>query len=176
MRATGIDPSALAETSVAAMQHFDLSAASPVLVEADGGGSAYLGVLGPAGDTVVQASSASDRWVLEVDGRRAERTDAYGWANAFATGDGAASGEAELSYRAPLVRHVLLAVQGALWLAALLVGVRMRFGSEAPPPPDEVEAKSAEPDEGLGDEPHLEPTPEEEQAPEPVTVSAGASA
>ena len=152
MRATGIDPSALEETSVAAMQHVDLSAASPALVESDGDGRTSRGPVA-AGDTVVQASSASDRWVLEVDGRRADRTDAYGWADAFAVPDGADAGEAVLGYRTPPVRYVLVAVQGALWLLALVVAVRMRFGSESPsPPPSRPEGADASSADGRGDD------------------------
>ena len=173
LRATGIDQVALAESSVAAMQHVDLSAASPVLVEADGG--AYRGPVA-AGHTVVQASSASDRWVLEVDGRRAERTDAYGWANAFATGDGPEGGEAVLSYRTPPVRHLLLGVQGALWLLALVVVVRMRFGSEAPSPAAPFEAPEASGEAEAESPPDDEPVPEEVPSPgrEPEPVPAGA--
>jgi hypothetical protein len=142
-------------------------------VEADGG--AYRGPVA-AGHTVVQASSASDRWVLEVDGRRAERTDAYGWANAFATGDGPEGGEAVLSYRTPPVRHLLLGVQGALWLLALVVVVRMRFGSEAPSPAAPFEAPEASGEAEAESPPDDEPVPEEVPSPgrEPEPVPAGA--
>ncbi len=134
MRATGIDRPALEETSVAAMQHVDLSRAAPALVESDGDGRTARGPV-EAGDTVVQASSASDRWALEVDGRRADRTDAYGWADAFAVPEGVGPGEAVLGYRTPPVRYALVAVQGMFWLLVLAVTVRMRFGSAAPSPP-----------------------------------------
>ncbi|MGH9230002.1 MAG: glycosyltransferase, partial [Acidimicrobiales bacterium] len=134
MRATGVDPSALEETSVAAMQHVDLSAASPALVASDGDGRTSRGPVA-AGDTVVRASSASDRWALEVDGRPAQRSEAYGWADAFAVPPGVGGGEAVLGYRTPPVRYVLTAVQGAFWLLALAVAVRMRFGPDGPSPP-----------------------------------------
>ena len=178
MRATGIDPSALEETSVAAMQHVDLSAASPALVESDGDGRTSRGPV-VAGDTVVQASSASDRWVLAVDGRRADRSAAYGWADAFAIPDGADAGEAVLGYRTPPVRYVLVAVQGVLWLLALAVAVRMRFGSEAPSPPASrpkaVDASSA--DGRSEDEPARDDSvPEEEPSHEGQPVPAGAGA
>jgi len=179
VRATGIGPSALDETSAAAMQHVDLSAASPVLVDADGDGRTARGPV-PAGDTVVQASSASDRWVLEVDGRRAERTDAYGWANAFPTPGGSDGGKAVLGYRTPLVRHVLVAVQGALGLLALLVAVRMRFASGAPssPPsrPDGADASTAD-DRSDGEQERDEPAPDDAlpREGEPVPAGAGAS-
>src|SRR4029453_15396152 len=97
------------------------------------------------GATLVQAASASDRWVLEVDGRRADRTDAYGWADAFTGPQDVGSGDAVLAYHTPPTHHALLALQGALWLLVLAVAVRMRFGSEAPSPsrrprPDEAAA------------------------------------
>ncbi|MGH9287704.1 MAG: glycosyltransferase [Acidimicrobiales bacterium] len=179
VRATGIDASALAETSLAAMQHVDLAAASPVLVESDGDGRASRGPV-RAGDTVVQASSASDRWVLEVAGRRAARTDAYGWADGFATPDDANGGEAVLDYRTPPVRYVLVAVQCALWLLALVAVVRMRFGSEAPPSPpprpDAADGTTAD-DRSDGEPRRDEPAPEDapSREGEPVPAGAGAS-
>ncbi len=177
LRATGIDPSAFAETSVAAMQHVDLSAASPVLPESDGDGRSSRGPV-PAGDTVVQASSASHRWVLEVDGHRAERRDAYGWADAFVTPDGADGAEAVLAYRTPPVRHVLVAVQAALWLLALVVALRMRFGAEPPsvPPsrPDAADGAAGDPGEGQAG--HDERAPEAAPPPEGEPVPAGAGA
>jgi len=178
MRATGIDPSALEETSVAAMEHVDLSAASPALVEVDGDGRTSRGRLSAA-DTVVQASSTSDRWVLELDGRRAERNGAYGWADAFAVPEGADPGEAVLGYRTPPVRYGLLTVQAALWMSALVVALRMRFGSEAPSPPpsrsDGADASAAE--DGSDDEPARdEPAPEAEPSREGDPVPAGAGA
>jgi hypothetical protein len=178
MRATGIDPAALEETSVAAMQHVDLSVASPALVEMDGDGRTSRGRVS-AGDTVVQASSASDRWVFELDGRRAERNGAYGWADAFAVPEGADPGEAVLGYRTPPVRYALLAVQAALWMSALAVTVRMRFGSEAPSPPpsrsDGADASAA--DDGSDGEPvRDEPAPEDEPSREGDPVPAGAGA
>jgi GT2 family glycosyltransferase len=175
MRATGIDPAALDETSVAAMQHVDLSAASAVLVESDGDGRASRGALA-AGDTVVQASSSSDRWVLEIGGHRAERTDAYGWADAFAV-PVRAGGEAVLGYRTPPVRYVLVALQGALWLLALLVAVRMRFRYEAPAPQSRVDGAAAADDDRSGGKPaQPEETPDAEPSREGEPVPAGAGA
>ncbi|HET6833166.1 MAG TPA: glycosyltransferase [Acidimicrobiales bacterium] len=176
IRATGIDPSALEETSVAAMQHVDLSAASPALVESDGDGRTSRGPV-VAGDTVVQASSASDRWVLEVDGRRADRFAAYGWADAFAVPEGTEAGEAVLGYHTPPVRYLLVAVQGVLWLSALAVAVRMRFGSEAPPPPRSrpARADASSADDRSAGEPD-EPAPEGEPSREGEPVPAGVGA
>jgi hypothetical protein len=125
---------------------------------------------------VVQASSASDRWVLEVGGRRVERTDAYGWADAFAVPEGSGPGDAVLAYRAPASRYALLAVQLALWLAVLAVAVRMRFGSEATPArPDDADASEAD-DRGDGDPARAGPPPDDEAAREGEPVPAGAGA
>jgi GT2 family glycosyltransferase len=178
IRATGIDPSALEETSVAGMQHVDLSAASPALVESDGSGRASHGPV-EGGDIVVQASSASDRWALELDGRRADRVDAYGWADAFTVPEGVGRGEAVVGYRTPPVRYALVAVQGALWLLVLAVAVRMRFGSEAPSPPpsrpDGADVSTAE-HPADGEDADSEPAPADEPSREGEPVPAGAGA
>jgi hypothetical protein len=181
MRATGIDEAALAATSVAEMQHVDLSAAAPALVESDGGG--YRGPVSGDTPTIVQASSASDRWVLEVDGRRAERADAYGWANAFTIPGGSSGGDAVLGYRTPPIRFALLGVQGALWLLALLVVLRMRFRSQLPSSPSSPPSPADEPgasgtvDRAVGDAPDVSSSgggdaPAREGEPEPVPAGA----
>jgi hypothetical protein len=178
IRGTGIDPSALEETSVAAMQHVDLSAASPALVESAGDGRSTRGPV-EAGATVVQSSSASDRWVLEVDGRRADRADAYGWADAFSVPEGVGSGDAVLDYRTPPAHYALVALQGALWLLVLALAVRMRFGSEAPSPSaSRPDGAAVSPGDGPADgEPaHHEPAPDDEPSHEGEPVPAGAGA
>jgi hypothetical protein len=179
LRATGIDPSALEETSVAAMQHVDLSAASAALVESAWDGRTARGPVG-SGDTLVQASSTSDRWVLEVDGRRVDRSDAYGWADAFAVPEGVGRGDAVLTYRTPPVRYALVAVQVALWLLVVAVAVRMRFGSEAPaaPPsrPYGADASTAGGGPAGGEPAHDEPAPDDEPSREGEPVPAGAGA
>jgi len=178
LRATGIDPGALEETSVAAMQHVDLSAAEPALVESGGDGRTARGPVTP-GDTVVQASSASGRWILEVDGHRAERTDAYGWADAFAVPEGSGPAEAVLAYRTPASRYALVAAQVAVWLAVLLVAVRMRFGAEATPPParpDDADEAAEADDRGDGDAARSGSPPDDEAAREGEPVPAGAGA
>jgi GT2 family glycosyltransferase len=176
IRATGIDPSALEETSVAAMQRIDLSAASPALVESAGDGRTSRGPV-EAGATVVQSSSASDRWVLEVDGRRADRVDAYGWADAFAVPEGVGSRDAVLDYHTPPVRYALVALQGALWLLVLAVTVRMRFGSEAPSPSaSRPDGAAGSPDDGPAEPAHHELAPDDEPFREGEPVPAGAGA
>jgi hypothetical protein len=127
----------------------------------------------------VQASSASDRWVLEVDGRRADRTDAYGWADAFTVPQDV-GGDAVLDYHTPPTHYALLALQGALWLSVVAVAVRMRFGSEAPSPsrPSRPDGAAASRGDGpLDAEPAPdEPVPGDEPSGEgePVPVGAGA--
>jgi GT2 family glycosyltransferase len=179
IRATGIDPAALEQTSLAAMQHVDVSMASPALVASDGDGRTSRGPV-EAGTTLVQASSASDRWVLEVDGRRADRTDAYGWADAFMVPQAVGGGDAVLDFHTPPTHHALLALQGALWLLVLAVAVRMRFGSEAPSPsrrsrPDAAAASRGD-GPADGEAAHDEPTPDAEPSREGEPVPAGAGA
>jgi hypothetical protein len=179
IRATGIDPGALEETSVAAMQHVDVSMASPALVSSDGDGRTSRGPV-EAGATLVQASSASDSWVLEVDGRRAGRTDAYGWADAFTIPQDVGRGDAVLDYHAPPTHHALLALQGASWLLVLAVAMRMRFGSEAPSPSRSTRPDGAAVSHGDGPadgEPaHQEPAADDEPSREGEPVPAGAGA
>jgi hypothetical protein len=161
------------------MQHVDVSMASPALVASDGDGRTSRGPVEP-GATLVQASSASDRWVLEVDGRRADRTDAYGWADAFTVPQDVGSGDAVLDYHTPPTHHALLALQGALWLLVLAVAVRMRFRSDAPSrsrPPRPDAAAAARGDGPADGEPaHDEPTRDDEPSREGEPVPAGAGA
>jgi GT2 family glycosyltransferase len=72
----------------------------------------------PEGTDIYLGATAAPDWHLDVDGTEAERRDAFGWANAFAI-DG--SGDAELRYDTPLRRHLLLAGQVVLWIAAWFV-------------------------------------------------------
>jgi GT2 family glycosyltransferase len=177
IRATGIDPAALEKTSVAAMQHVDVSTGSPALAASDGNGRTSRGAV-EAGATVVQASSASDRWVLEVDGRRADRTDAYGWADAFTVPQDLGAGDAVLDYHTPVTQHALLALQGALWLLVLAMAVRMRFGSQAPsrslPFRPDGAATSRGDGPADGEPAHHEPAPDDEPSREGEPVPAGA--
>jgi hypothetical protein len=72
---------------------------------------------------VYQAAAASDRWVLDVDGRPAERSSAFGWANAFAVPEG---GQAVLHYETPARRYLVLAAQAGLWVLAIGLVVMSR--------------------------------------------------
>jgi hypothetical protein len=179
IRAIGVDPAALEETSVAAMQHVDVSMASPALVASDGDVRSSRGPL-EAGATLVQASSASDRWVLEVDGRRADRTDAYGWADAFTVPQDVGGGDAVLEHHTPPTHYALLALQGGLWLLVLAVAMRMRFGSEAPSParPSRPDGAAVSRDDGTADGEPAQHEPAGDDEPsrkgEPVPAGAGA--
>jgi GT2 family glycosyltransferase len=130
LRSVGVSAEAQREASVAGMQHIDVIG-FPVLTDGEPDGRAARGEVPPR-LVLVQAASASDRWRLEIDGRTAPRRDAYGWADAFDTGTG---GAAVLRYHTPTMYHVLLGAQAVLWLVALAVAARMRFGPDAPPPP-----------------------------------------
>lgn len=69
-----------------------------------------------AGDRVYLASASSSGWQLRSGGETAERSEAFGWANAFDVG---AEGDATLRFRTPATRYLLLAVQAGLWAVAL---------------------------------------------------------
>ncbi|MDQ3679018.1 MAG: glycosyltransferase [Actinomycetota bacterium] len=75
------------------------------------------------GDVVFLSEASSRRWQLRVGGRAADRTEAFGWANAFTA---PASGPATLRYHPSFWRYLVIAVQVILWLAAIhrLVAVR----------------------------------------------------
>jgi hypothetical protein len=118
----------------------DLSGSAPVLTAGDGADEAQ-GVV-PGGETVVQGSSASDNWRLSVAGREAEHRAAYGWADAFEVDGG---GQGELVYRTPVGVRLLAAVQAVLWLLALGVALRMRFGAGDPPPPRRPRGRAGDP-------------------------------
>jgi hypothetical protein len=82
--------------------------------------------------TVLLAEAPSGRWELTVGGRTADRTDAFGVANAFAAPQ---PGSAKLRYRTPPYRWPLALVPFVLWAmaASLLWRTRAR-----PAPPEDV--------------------------------------
>ncbi len=158
-------------------------AAEPALEERADARSARGEV--PGGSTIVQASTASDNWRLTVDGRPVDHETAYGWADAFTV---EAGGPAELDYRTPTATRAALAAQAVLWVLALGVALRMRFGAGEPPPATTSHRAAAqgEPGRGAGGhdaptetaeggdaagapaEPDAEPSAEPEPAPEPA--------
>lgn len=103
----------------------DLSASIPVLA----GSSSVTRFRGdvPAG-TVYLAEAASPRWQLESGGEVAQRSTAFGWANAFAVEQ---PGEATLRYRTSPVRWLAIAGQALLWLVVVAAVVRLRTADEA---------------------------------------------
>ena len=115
---------------IAAAVGVDLSDA-PLALPDGGGHLRWVGPVEP--DTTVLLSAAhSDRWHLTVDGRPAEHTKPFGWANGF-TVDRA--GHATLSFDTPSVRYLMLAGQAILWLWALRRLVRSRLGALPVPEP-----------------------------------------
>jgi len=107
----------------------DLAAAKPILGQ--GGPVRFTGPVADAG-TAVLAETPSARWSLEVGGRGADRTRAYGVANAF---DVQRPGNGRLRFKTPILRYGLVLVQLALWvgLVRYLVVTRPRpVGGDEP--------------------------------------------
>ena len=75
----------------------------------------------PAGSTVL-VSEASGHWALSGAGSSSHNRP-YGWANGYRIGSG---GTATLSYRAPLVRYLLVLVELAIWFLVVRAAVRAR--------------------------------------------------
>jgi hypothetical protein len=83
----------------------------------------------PAG-TAYLSQSSDPAWTLEVDGQRAARRTAFGWANAFEV---PVAGEGSLRYDSPLSRPALVALQAVLWLlAARIAWVGFASGERGP--------------------------------------------
>ncbi len=112
----------------------DLSAAKPALLARSGPTSANGTI--PAHGSLLVASASSPNWRLKVDGRSVHRMTLFGWANGFPV----TAGRGTVSYRTPVWRYALLALQVALWLAVVLALSRYRRRdrrglSSAPPAP-----------------------------------------
>jgi GT2 family glycosyltransferase len=151
----GASGTALDETSVAALGGVDLTGSEPVLLGSEAPRSAGGIVPGPG--TLVQASTASDQWTMNIDGRPADHSTAYGWADAFAVESG---GEAELVYRTATGTRALVAAQALLWALALAVALRMRFGAGERPPAARLAGRRSTggpPDGSTGASPSVEP-------------------
>jgi len=110
------------EGGIAAAVDLDLSELSAVLPDEQGN----LRWRGPvkADTTVLLSAAHSSRWQLTVDGKAAEQSKPFGWANGFTP---PVDGEATLRFRTPVVRYVLLAVQAAAWLWVLRRLLRNRM-------------------------------------------------
>ncbi len=94
----------------------DLSAATPVFVDADQFGTSSADL---APGTVHLAVPFDDNWHLRVDGEAVEPRRAFGATTAF---DVPVAGAGELRYETPASRTVLVAFQVLLWLL-VIVGV-----------------------------------------------------
>lgn len=90
----------------------ELRGARPVLADADSDTS-FKGELPEAGYVLVSEAS-SRRWELTVEGEKAERQRAFGWANVFGVDQ---AGSARLRYRTSPVRWLALAIELVLWVA-----------------------------------------------------------
>lgn len=107
------------------MTEVDLAGAPAALVE-DQGFTTFGGAV-DQGEPYLSAA-ASERWSLEVGGEGRERTEAFGWANAFASGD---AGDATLRFATPMSRYALLAAQAAAWAVLSLGLIRRRLRTGA---------------------------------------------
>ena len=83
------------------------------------------------GDRVLLSEASSSGWELRVDGRTAERSRAFGWANAFVS---PASGDATLRFRTSPLRYGAVAAELVVWVVVLrhLVRTRRRADGGAP--------------------------------------------
>lgn len=108
--------------------------ADAVMIDGPGPSPAGLSLAGPgdvtrlegevvSGRVVTQAVTGSPRWRLTVDGVRAAKGSAFGWANGYAV---TASGKAELTYLTPLHHKLLTLAQGAVLLVAVGALVMLR--------------------------------------------------
>ena len=75
------------------------------------------------GDRVGLAEASSSRWSLTVDGRSADRSEAFGWTNAF---DSPATGSATMRYRTSPLRYGMVAGEVLVWVLAIRYLVRTR--------------------------------------------------
>jgi hypothetical protein len=104
----------------------DLTGSPPMLTDHEGHTTAS-GNTGAATNLYL-ADAANSHWSLDVDGRTAPRTDAFGWANTFAIERG---GSAKLSFKTPVQRYALLVLQVVLWIGAILLWRRSRRAAKA---------------------------------------------
>jgi len=104
----------------------DLTGSPPMLTDHEGYATAS-GNTGAATNLYL-ADAANSNWSLEVDGRTAPRSDAFGWANLFAI---ERRGSAKLSFKTSAQRYWLLAAQGVLWIGAIVLWRRSRRKARA---------------------------------------------
>jgi hypothetical protein len=98
----------------------DLGEASPVFVGADQFGSSTDDLV-PG--VVHLGIPYDDNWSLSVDGTGLEARRAFGETTAFDVPD---PGVGELRYETPLTRSLMLLLQVALWIIALVIVLRLK--------------------------------------------------
>jgi len=107
------------------MTDVDLAGSPSALADQDGY-TAFGGQV-EAGQPYL-AAAASSGWSMSVDGGSLERSEAFGWANGFASTEG---GGGNLSFATPPLRYLMLLGQLAAWsvLAFSLLRRRLRSGA-----------------------------------------------
>jgi hypothetical protein len=90
-----------------------------------GDGPVRFGGPVPEAGPVLLAETPSSQWSLSVGGRGADRTTAFGVANAF---DVERPGDGTLRFKTPVLRYLLVLIQLALWAGLLryLITTRRR--------------------------------------------------
>ncbi|MGH9151968.1 MAG: hypothetical protein ACRD03_06155, partial [Acidimicrobiales bacterium] len=117
------------DDGLAGLRGLELAGSEPVLAERRSPTS-FAGPLNE-GDRVALAEASSPGWRLEVGGRAAPRSEAFGWTNAFAS---PATGDATLRYRTSPLRYGAVAAELAAWVLVVrhLVRTRRRDGGREP--------------------------------------------
>ncbi|HVM05498.1 MAG TPA: glycosyltransferase [Acidimicrobiales bacterium] len=115
------------DDALAALRGVELAGSEPVL-PAERSPTRFSGPL-QEGDRVALAEASSSRWSLEVAGRSADRSEAFGWTNAF---DSPATGPATLRYRTSPLRYAMVAGEVVVWALAIRYLVRTRRRSDGP--------------------------------------------
>jgi GT2 family glycosyltransferase len=93
----------------------ELEGAKPALSSTSADGVEASGPL-VAGDDLYLSANASSRWHLAVNGTDAARATGFGWANSF---ESPTSGQATLTYRTPLSRHLALLANVVVWVLVI---------------------------------------------------------
>jgi hypothetical protein len=121
-----LPPAAVAASRSGAVQASEaapLGGAQPVL---SGSGTTRFSGPVPPDQEILVSETANGNWQLDVNGHRAARRVAFGWAMAFGPTPG---GRATLGFDTPVSRTLAILVETLLWLAAVvavIVGFRSR--------------------------------------------------
>jgi hypothetical protein len=76
-----------------------------------------------SGQELLFGEAASSRWKLTVDGETQAHHTAFGFANGYTVGS---DGSAQLRYRTPVTRYLVVAIELALWVLAIAAVVVFR--------------------------------------------------